>query len=73
MVDNDKLMNGFVIRRRNGEAGSNPLVRAASRAATEMLRFASEFGMTPVARARIAAGVLGENPLPKSKFGNLLA
>lgn len=73
MTDGDKLMNGFIIRRRNGEAGSNPLVRAAQRAATEMLRFASEFGMTPVARARIAAGVLGENPLPKSKFGDLLA
>jgi P27 family predicted phage terminase small subunit len=71
MVDKDPLMNGFVIRRRNGEAGSNPLVHAARRAATEMLRFAGEFGMTPVARARIATGILGENS--RSKFGDLLA
>lgn len=71
MVDNDKVMNGFIIKRQNGEAGTNPLVTAARRAAVEMLRFASEFGMTPVARARIASGIVGENKV--SKFGDLLA
>jgi hypothetical protein len=35
-----------------------------------MLRFAGEFGMTPAARARIAAGVWREPP--PSKFGDLL-
>src|SRR5262249_36188448 len=43
----------------------NPLVRVAARAADDMLRYASEFGMTPVARTRIAAGIGAE---PKSKF-----
>jgi P27 family predicted phage terminase small subunit len=72
MTDQDRLMNGFIVRRQNGEAGPNPLVAAARRAAVEMLRFASEFGLSPVARARISSGKLGENK-PISKFGNLLA
>jgi len=73
MTVNDGVMNGFIIRRRNGEAGPNPLVGAARRAAHEMLRFAGEFGMTPVARARIAMGLGSEDDRRRSKFGDLLA
>src|SRR5215472_3626802 len=69
MVNNDPIMHGFLIRRSNGEAATNPMVLAARRAAQEMLRFASEFGMTPIARARIASGVVGENK-GASKFGD---
>ena len=46
------------------------LVRIASEAAADMLRFASEFGFTPAARSRIAAGVGGQTS--NSKFGDLL-
>ena len=48
----------------------NPLIRVAARAADDMVRYASEFGMTPVARTRIQAGIGAE---VKSKFGDLLA
>lgn len=34
----------------------NPLVNIAAHAARDMVRYASEFGLTPVARARLAAG-----------------
>jgi P27 family predicted phage terminase small subunit len=49
----------------------NPLVGIARTSAKEMLRFASEFGFTPVARARIAAGT--ECVPQTSRFGDLLA
>lgn len=58
------------LRRPMAPWGINPLVRIASRAANDMVRFATEFGLTPVARARIAAGV-GGLPGP-NKFDGLL-
>jgi P27 family predicted phage terminase small subunit len=47
----------------------NPLVRIASQAARDTVRFASEFGMSPASRAGVSAG---GTPTP-SKFGDLLA
>jgi phage terminase small subunit len=44
-------------------------VKIAANAAKDMLRFAGEFGLTPVARARIALGVYAQ---PTSKFDGLL-
>jgi phage terminase small subunit len=41
----------------------------AQGAADSMLRLAGEFGLTPVARSRIAAGVY---PQPAGKFDGLL-
>ena len=55
---------GLMIKR-----AQNPLVRIASRAEADMLRYASQFGFTPVARARLAAGPFGE---PPGKFDGLL-
>jgi len=46
--------------------------RVAREAAADMVRYASEFGMTPVARARLAAGPHGEPP-GGGKFDGLLA
>jgi len=49
---------------------ANPLLKIATRAARDLIRFGSEFGLTPSARARVAAGrVFPED----SKFGDLLA
>jgi phage terminase small subunit len=48
----------------------NPLVAIAANAANDMLRFAGEFGLTPLARSRIAAG--GGYEPPPSKFDGLL-
>ena len=53
---------GLMIKR-----AQNPLVRIASRAAADMV--ASQFGFTPVARSRIAAGPFNQ---PPGKFDGLL-
>jgi phage terminase small subunit len=39
----------------NGNAIQNPLIGTANKAASDMVRYAAEFGMTPSARARISA------------------
>jgi len=49
----------------------NPLVRIADRAAADMVKYAAEFGFTPVARARLAARSNGGDH-PASKFAGLL-
>jgi P27 family predicted phage terminase small subunit len=67
---NDPVMHGLVVRGSEGQPRTNPLIRIAETAANDMLRFASEFGFTPAARSRIAAGV--GPPSSGSKFGDLL-
>jgi hypothetical protein len=54
------------------DAMQNPLIAISRRAAEHMLKFASEFGMTPVARSRLAARVGFQPPRP-GKFDGLLA
>jgi P27 family predicted phage terminase small subunit len=49
----------------------NPLVKIAADAAADMLRYAGEFGLTPVARSRLAAGI-GAQPPTGGKFDGLL-
>jgi P27 family predicted phage terminase small subunit len=46
------------------------LMRISRYSAAGMLQAAGYFGLTPVARSRIAAGI---GPVPDSKFGDLLA
>jgi len=48
----------------------NPLVHIAAAAAKDMISYAGQFGLTPVARSRIS--LEGLKP-PKSKFDGLLA
>jgi P27 family predicted phage terminase small subunit len=48
----------------------NPLLKIAAQAARDLIRFGSEFGLTPSSRARTAAGMPPNQP---SKFGDLLA
>jgi len=71
MADKDPITRALLVKSKHGYAMENPLVYTSRRAAQEMLRFASEFGFTPAARARIAAGI--STAEPKSKFGDLLA
>jgi P27 family predicted phage terminase small subunit len=40
----------------------NPLIGVARRAADQMIAFAGQLGATPIARTRLAAGVLGGPP-----------
>ena len=68
---NDPLMSGLVVRAKNGTPMQNPLVLTANKAAHDMVRYAGEFGLTPAARSRIAAGIHTESKA--SKFDGLLA
>jgi P27 family predicted phage terminase small subunit len=70
MAQKDPVTKGVLIRGAHGTPVVNPLVRVASVAAKDMVHFAGEFGLSPLARARIAAGVY-ENP-PRSKFDGLI-
>ena len=58
--------------RRTCNARQNPLVRIAAASADPMIRFAREFGLTTVARTRLATGPLGQPP-GGGKFDGLLA
>lgn len=51
----DVLTAGLMIKTTNGNAIQNPLVGTANKAATDMVRYAAELGMTPSARSRITA------------------
>jgi P27 family predicted phage terminase small subunit len=65
MAADDPVTRGLLI-----EGKPNPLIAVAHRASIDMVRFANEFGFTPVARVRIQAPADGGKP---SKFGELLA
>src|SRR5262245_3271377 len=69
MAERDQVTGALLIRSADGNPRQNPLVRMAHNAAADMLRFAAEFGLTPSARARIAAGVYSGGP---GKFDGLL-
>jgi P27 family predicted phage terminase small subunit len=49
----------------------NPVLKIACQAARDLIRFGSEFGLTPSARARVAAGM--PPSATGSKFGDLLS
>lgn len=68
VAERDLLTNGLMIRTVDGNAIQNPLVGTANKAASDMVRYASEFGFTPAARAHISAGA---SPGP-SKFDGLI-
>ena len=70
MQANDPLMNGMIIKTKYGEAALNPLVSIARKHASDVIRFSAEFGLTPVARTRLAAGGY-VSPSP-GKFDGLL-
>jgi P27 family predicted phage terminase small subunit len=69
----EELLQGepLVVPGSEGNQVQNPLVRIASQAARDLLRVGSEFGLTPSARARVAAGMPPASP--SSKFGDLLS
>jgi len=65
---NDPVMSGLMIKRDNS-AIANPLVSIARKSAGDMVRYAAEFGMTALARSRIAGGIAQPT---HSKFDGLL-
>src|SRR5215813_5367813 len=72
MAKCDPVLSGLMTETRNGTPIQNPIVVTAAKAANDMVRYAAEFGLTPSARARIAAGPFG-GPGGQSKFSGLLA
>jgi len=70
MQANDPTMNAMIIKTKYGDAAMNPLVSIARKHAGDVIRYASEFGLTPVARTRLAAG--GYVPPSPGKFDGLL-
>jgi P27 family predicted phage terminase small subunit len=68
----DPVSKGLMVKGSLGNPVQNPIVKVADRAARDMVRYASEFGLTPAARARIAAGPGGSEQQP-TKFAGLLA
>jgi P27 family predicted phage terminase small subunit len=55
MGERDPVTHGFIVKTQSGGAAPNPFVLIAQNAARDMVRFASEFGLTPAARSRISA------------------
>jgi P27 family predicted phage terminase small subunit len=69
MGENEELTKALLLKK-NGLPIQNPLAVICSKAGAEMVRYAGEFGMSPAARASIAATPVGEVP---NKFDGLLA
>jgi len=65
---NGDLLAGLIDKTSNGNIIQNCLIGIANKAAADMVRYASEFGMTPSARARLGV----EAQKPKSKFEGLI-
>jgi P27 family predicted phage terminase small subunit len=70
MAERDPTTHALLIKRSTGDPARNPLVAIASSAGNDMLRYASEFGLTPLARSRIASG--GGYEPPGGKFDGLI-
>jgi P27 family predicted phage terminase small subunit len=72
LAEVDAKAHGLLIKGSKGQARSNPLVQIAREAAADMVRIAGEFGFSPAARSRIAAGIGGFGPRAPSKFHGLI-
>lgn len=70
MAERDPQTNAIIIKGSHGPQ-LNPLLKAAATAARDMVKYAAEFGLTPVARARLAAAAADDTY--EHKFTGLLA
>jgi P27 family predicted phage terminase small subunit len=64
---------GYTARGSTGNLVVHPLFKIAVASARDMIKFASEFGLTPCARARMRTGYDDDGGGPGSKFDGLLA
>jgi P27 family predicted phage terminase small subunit len=55
MQANDPVMNGMIIKTKYGDAAINPLVSIVRKHASDVVRYAAEFGLTAAARSRMGA------------------
>jgi P27 family predicted phage terminase small subunit len=72
MAERDELTSGLMLKTANGGVMQNPLFLTAKQASKDMIRYASEFGLTPAARSRITSGAGGGGEAV-SKFHGLIA
>src|SRR5215470_16972467 len=56
MAARDPVTHGLLVRTVDGNPRRNPLMKIATDAANDMVRFAGQFGIGAASRARIAAG-----------------
>jgi P27 family predicted phage terminase small subunit len=68
-AEGDEASHGLTVQTGKGNVVTNPLVWISAGAARDMLKFAAEFGLSPVARSRINA----VNAIGDGKFAGLLA
>jgi P27 family predicted phage terminase small subunit len=71
MAENDTVTAGLLIKTPDGPR-RNPLLKVANDAGNAMLEFGSEFGLTAIARTRLAAGTEWRSDT-NSKLEGLLA
>ena len=69
MAANDPVNRGLLVDTKDGKR-RNPLVKIAADAANDMVRHATQFGFTPVARSRLHAS---DSSAVASKFEGLIA
>ena len=55
MAAKDDINHALLTNTRNGMAIQNPMVGLANKAKADMMRHATEFGMTPSSRSRVNA------------------
>ena len=67
MAERDPLTKGLVIKTQGGNAIQNPLVGIANKAKQDMMRYATEFGMTPSSRVRLG-GINGSSGAGQNPF-----
>ena len=60
---------GLTVETTNGNMIQNPLVGIVNQSKKHMKDFASEFGMSPVSKARVSAKESGKKSDPWEKFG----
>jgi P27 family predicted phage terminase small subunit len=64
-------MSGLLVKGPEG-ARRNPLVKIAADCATNVVRYGTEFGMTPASRSRVAAEI-GGPPDNHGRFSGLIS
>lgn len=64
----DERHSGLVIEGKEGGPVVNPWLNVANRAAADMVKYAGEFGMSPVARARLAPNAEANPKEPAEKY-----
>ena len=68
MAKHDPVSKALMIKSKKGNLIQNPLLGIANTAAGNMVKYASEFGLTPSSRARIAAGPVDPGKSAADKY-----